>query len=137
MVEKWVDWTIYLLVGFFYWLYVICKRLICLSLSENLTICDNQGRVMLPMSLTTDDGPIYVNAKQYHGIIRRRQIRAKAMMENRLARTRKVCKSYSGLSKVLRSMSIKACEFRFLLYFVVGITLKVDQYWRLAWLIYL
>lgn len=45
---------------------------------------------MLPMSLTSDDGPIYVNAKQYHGIIRRRQIRAKAMMENKLARTRKV-----------------------------------------------
>ena len=53
---------------------------------------------MLPMSLTTDDGPIYVNAKQYHGIIRRRKIRAKAMMENRLAKTRKVCKSYSGFS---------------------------------------
>lgn len=51
---------------------------------------------MLPMSLTSDDGPIYVNAKQYHGIIRRRQIRAKAMMENKLARTRKVCKTYSG-----------------------------------------
>ncbi|KGN59224.1 nuclear transcription factor Y subunit A-10 [Cucumis sativus] len=47
------------------------------------------GRIMLPMSLTSDDGPIYVNAKQYHGIIRRRQIRAKAMMENKLARTRK------------------------------------------------
>ncbi|KAG7017510.1 Nuclear transcription factor Y subunit A-10, partial [Cucurbita argyrosperma subsp. argyrosperma] len=47
------------------------------------------GRIMLPMSLTTDDGPIYVNAKQYHGIIRRRKIRAKAMMENRLAKTRK------------------------------------------------
>ncbi|KAG7028162.1 Nuclear transcription factor Y subunit A-10, partial [Cucurbita argyrosperma subsp. argyrosperma] len=47
------------------------------------------GRVMLPMRLTTDDEPIYVNAKQYHGIIRRRQIRAKAMMKNRPARTRK------------------------------------------------
>lgn len=65
------------------------------SMSKNLSICYNQGRVMLPMSLTTDDGPIYVNAKQYHGIIRRRQIRAKAMMENRLARTRKVCKCKS------------------------------------------
>lgn len=54
---------------------------------------------MLPMRLTTDDEPIYVNAKQYHGIIRRRQIRAKAMMKNRPARTRKVFKykSYRGV----------------------------------------
>ncbi|KAM3690202.1 hypothetical protein ACB094_09G105700 [Castanea mollissima] len=48
------------------------------------------GRVMLlPMNMATDDGPIYVNAKQYHGIIRRRQSRAKALMENKLTRARK------------------------------------------------
>ncbi|KAL9225020.1 hypothetical protein vseg_000992 [Gypsophila vaccaria] len=35
------------------------------------------GRVMLPFSLTTEDGPIYVNPKQYHGILRRRKMRAK------------------------------------------------------------
>lgn len=47
---------------------------------------------MLPLNLTTDDGPIYVNAKQYHGIIRRRQSRAKAaVLENRLPKARKVC----------------------------------------------
>jgi nuclear transcription factor Y alpha len=45
---------------------------------------------MLPLSTTTDDGPIYVNAKQYHGIIRRRQSRAKAVLENKVARVRKV-----------------------------------------------
>ncbi|KAK9289576.1 hypothetical protein L1049_007732 [Liquidambar formosana] len=47
------------------------------------------GRVMLPLNLTTDDGPIYVNAKQYHGIIRRRQSRAKAELDNKLIRGRK------------------------------------------------
>ncbi|RXH76411.1 hypothetical protein DVH24_019299 [Malus domestica] len=47
------------------------------------------GRIMLPLNLTTDEGPIYVNAKQYHGIIRRRQSRAKAVIENRAARLRK------------------------------------------------
>ncbi|MBA0740095.1 hypothetical protein Gogos_013317, partial [Gossypium gossypioides] len=36
------------------------------------------GRVMLPLNLATEDGPIYVNAKQYNGIIRSRQSRAKA-----------------------------------------------------------
>ncbi|XP_050381472.1 nuclear transcription factor Y subunit A-10 [Argentina anserina] len=47
------------------------------------------GRIMLPLNLTTDEGPIYVNAKQYHGIMRRRQSRAKAVMVNRAARLRK------------------------------------------------
>ena len=45
---------------------------------------------MLPMSTTTDDVPIYVNAKQYHGIMRRRKSRAKAVLENKLPRNRKV-----------------------------------------------
>lgn len=46
--------------------------------------------MLLPMNMAADDGPIYVNAKQYHGIIRRRQSRAKALMENKLTRARKV-----------------------------------------------
>lgn len=46
---------------------------------------------MLPLNLATDDGPIFVNAKQYHGIIRRRKSRAKAVLENKMTRKRKVC----------------------------------------------
>ncbi|XP_022946728.1 nuclear transcription factor Y subunit A-3-like isoform X2 [Cucurbita moschata] len=46
------------------------------------------ARVPIPHALA-EDGPIYVNAKQYHGILRRRQSRAKLEAQNRVIRNRK------------------------------------------------
>ncbi|XP_052175649.1 nuclear transcription factor Y subunit A-10-like isoform X2 [Diospyros lotus] len=70
------------------------------------------GRVMLPMNLTTDDGTVYVNAKQYHGIIRRRLSRAKAKSQDNVLRVRK---PYLHLSRHLHAMRRpRGCGGRFL-----------------------
>ncbi|RCV09530.1 hypothetical protein SEVIR_2G041900v4 [Setaria viridis] len=46
------------------------------------------GRVLLPPAIAADE-PVYVNAKQFNGILRRRLARAKAARDLRVSRNRK------------------------------------------------
>lgn len=47
------------------------------------------GAQRLPVAMETLDEPLYVNAKQYHRIIKRRQARAKLEAEGKIPKTRK------------------------------------------------
>ena len=56
------------------------------------------GSQRLPVAMETLDEPLYVNAKQYHRIIKRRQARAKLEAEGKIPKVRKVCLYFCWIS---------------------------------------
>lgn len=49
-------------------------------------------RIPLPGAEMLEEEPLYVNAKQYHRILKRRQARAKLEAEGKIPKERRVCK---------------------------------------------
>lgn len=64
-------------------------------------------RIPLPGAEMLEEEPLYVNAKQYHRILKRRQARAKLEAEGRIPKERRVSVTKTRLISMANKTSIK------------------------------
>lgn len=71
-------------------------------------------RIPLPGAEMLEEEPLYVNAKQYHRILKRRQARAKLEAEGKIPKERRV-KSFNHYRKLLGEVICSILELSHLL----------------------
>ena len=66
-------------------------------------------RIPLPGAEMLEEEPLYVNAKQYHRILKRRQARAKLEAEGKIPKERRVRMPWEVLSRKQHSSASSIC----------------------------
>lgn len=84
-------------------------------------------RIPLPGAEMLEEEPLYVNAKQYHRILKRRQARAKLEAEGKIPKERRV-RLYYNILKKKNKMYICPLKHLFIIVDASTGTIKGDNY---------